>query len=49
MAEAALVVEENDPVLESEFMQEMAKQMRAIDTYDTMMAGATLEYWIRLL
>ena len=35
MAEAALVIEENDPVLESEFMQEMVKQMRAIDTYDT--------------
>ena len=35
MAEAALVVEENDPVLDSEFMQEMVKQMRAIDTYDT--------------
>lgn len=35
MAEAALVIEENDPVLESEFMQEMLKQMRAIDMYDT--------------
>ena len=35
MAEAALVIEENDPVLDSEFMQEMVKQMRAIDTYDT--------------
>ena len=35
MAEAALVIEENDPVLESEFMKEMVKQMRAIDTYDT--------------
>ncbi len=35
MAEAALVIEENDPVLESEFMQEMVKQMRAIDTYDS--------------
>ena len=35
MAEAALVVEENDPVLESEFMKEMVKQMRAIDTYDS--------------
>ena len=34
MAEAALVVEENDPVLESEFMKEMVKQMRAIDAYD---------------
>ena len=35
MAEAALVIEENDPVLESDFMKEMVKQMRAIDTYDT--------------
>jgi probable nitrogen fixation protein len=35
MAQAALVVEENDPLLETEFMQEMVKQMRAIDTYDT--------------
>jgi len=35
MAEAALVIEENDPVLESEFMKEMVKQMRAIDTYDS--------------
>lgn len=35
MAQAALVVEENDPVLDSEFMQEMVKQMRAIDTYDS--------------
>lgn len=35
MGEAALVVEENDPILDSDFMQEMVKQMRAIDTYDT--------------
>jgi probable nitrogen fixation protein len=35
MAEAALVIEENDPILESEFMKEMVKQMRAIDTYDS--------------
>jgi len=35
MAEAALAIEENDPVLESDFMKEMVKQMRAIDTYDT--------------
>lgn len=32
---AELVIEENDPVLESDFMQEMVKQMRAIDTYGT--------------
>ncbi len=30
-----LVVDLNDPVLETDFMQEMVKQMRAIDTYDT--------------
>ena len=30
-----LVVDLNDPVLETEFMKEMAKQMRAIDTYGT--------------
>jgi probable nitrogen fixation protein len=35
MAQAVLVIEENDPILESEFMKEMVKQMRAIDTYDT--------------
>jgi probable nitrogen fixation protein len=30
-----LVVELNDPVLETDFMKEMVKQMRAIDTYGT--------------
>ncbi len=30
-----LVVDINDPILTSDFMLEMAKQMRAIDTYDT--------------
>ncbi len=30
-----LVVDLNDPVLETDFMREMAKQMRAIDTYGT--------------
>jgi len=30
-----LVVDLNDPVLETVFMKEMVKQMRAIDTYDT--------------
>jgi len=30
---AALVIEENDPLLDTVFMQEMVKQMRAIDTY----------------
>jgi probable nitrogen fixation protein len=49
MAEAALVIEENDPVLESVFMQEMVKQMRAIDTYDsyeTWSAAKTLDPFI---
>ena len=32
---ATLVVEENDPVLETDFMKEMVKQMRALDMYDT--------------
>lgn len=35
MAEAALVIEVNDPLLETEFMLEMVKQMRALDTYGT--------------
>ena len=35
MSEAALVVEQDDPIFESDFMQEMVKQMRAIDTYGT--------------
>ena len=30
-----VVVDLNDPVLETDFMQEMVKQMRAIDTYGT--------------
>jgi len=30
-----LVVDLNDPVLDTDFMKEMVKQMRAIDTYDT--------------
>lgn len=35
MTEAALVTTEDDPIFESEFMKEMVKQMRALDTYDT--------------
>lgn len=35
MTETALVVAENDPYLKSEFVGEMLKQLRAIDTYDT--------------
>jgi len=30
-----MVVAPDDPVLGTEFMQEMVKQMRAVDTYDT--------------
>ena len=33
MAEAAMVIEENDELLETEFMKEMVKQMRALDMY----------------
>ncbi len=32
MTEAAVEVAEDDPILESEFMKEMVKQMRALDT-----------------
>jgi len=35
MTEAAVAVAEDDPILESEFMKEMIKQMRALDTYGT--------------
>ena len=35
MTEAALATAEDDPIFESEFMKEMVKQMRALDTYDT--------------
>ena len=31
---AAVVIAEDDPIFESEFIREMVKQMRAIDTYD---------------
>ena len=30
-----LVVADDDPILETEFVKEMVKQMRALDTYDT--------------
>jgi len=33
MSEAALLIEENDPVLDSDFVAEMVRQMRAIDSY----------------
>lgn len=35
MSEAALLIPEDDPVLESDFATEMTRQMRAIDTYGT--------------
>ena len=31
---AAVVIAEDDPIFESDFIKEMVKQMRAIDTYD---------------
>ncbi len=35
MSEAAQVIVENDEIYTTDFMQEMVKQMRAIDTYGT--------------
>ena len=35
MSEAALVIENGDPVLETDFAKEMVRQMRAVDTYGT--------------
>ena len=35
MSEAALAITNDDPVLETEFAEEMVRQMRAIDTYGT--------------
>lgn len=35
MSEAALLIPEDEPVLESDFTKEMIRQMRAIDTYGT--------------
>lgn len=35
MSEAALLINEDDPVLETDFAKEMVRQMRAIDTYGT--------------
>lgn len=35
MSEAALLVPEDDPVLETDFAKEMVRQMRAVDTYGT--------------
>jgi probable nitrogen fixation protein len=35
MSEAALVIDNDDPVLETDFAKEMVRQMRAVDTYGT--------------
>lgn len=35
MSEAALVINDDDPVLDTDFAKEMVRQMRAIDTYGT--------------
>ncbi|MES9831356.1 MAG: NifX-associated nitrogen fixation protein [Candidatus Thiodiazotropha sp. LLP2] len=35
MNEAVMVISEDDPVLETDFANEMVRQMRAIDTYGT--------------
>jgi len=35
MTEAALAINQDDPVLETDFANEMVRQMRAIDTYGT--------------
>ena len=35
MSEAVALITENDPVLETDFANEMVRQMRAIDTYGT--------------
>jgi len=35
VAEAEVLTAEDDEIFETEFMKEMAKQMRAIDSYDT--------------
>lgn len=35
MSEAAILVTDDDPVLDTEFAKEMVRQMRAIDTYGT--------------
>jgi len=34
MTEAAAVITADDPIFESDFIKEMVKQMRALDTYD---------------
>ena len=35
MSAVEMVIAEEDPILKSDFMQEMVRQMKALDTYDT--------------
>lgn len=35
MVDVAVLIEEEDPILESDFVKEMVRQMRAVDTYGT--------------
>jgi len=35
MTEEAVVIDNDDPILESDFIKEMVRQMRAVDTYGT--------------
>ncbi len=35
MTEEAVLIDNDDPILESDFIKEMVRQMRAIDTYGT--------------
>ncbi|HED34509.1 MAG TPA: NifX-associated nitrogen fixation protein [Gammaproteobacteria bacterium] len=35
MTDETVLIDENDPVLESDFVKEMVRQMRAVDTYGT--------------
>lgn len=35
MSEAALAISHDDPVLDTDFVREMVRQMRAVDTYGT--------------
>ena len=35
MSEAAVAIAQDDPILESAFVREMVRQMRAVDTYGT--------------
>lgn len=49
MSEAALLITEDDPILDSDFAIEMVRQMRAIDTYgkyDNWSTGKILEPFV---